>query len=640
MPVCDDERIRFHARTTTRTTSHGWFLLWMMLGTAAISHADDSAGVSSTESSTSTNSATESASQTVTLIHLNDLHANLVPHDDLIRVETSNGQPATARVEERGGIARIATLIRRIRTEHDPSILMNIGDTYHGGVEALYTRGNAIAPAVNALGIDVGVPGNWDFAYGAATTRMRYSPEPSIPARFLNWLFWGDAVARPNFPNLAANLKQTMPPMSRGELLMPGTLVKEVDGLRVVFIGLTSDMVPRMAPIFAFGFDFLQGEENYRVLINDSARRLREEGAVVVVVMSELGLHRDRRLADIVEPGVDVFFSAHTHEVTPVPLESSSGAMVVEAGNDAFLGTMEFRVEKGVVVDRIWNLLPVDASLPKDPIVQALVDEARAPFLADRVEIELPVPGIQMALTRPIDTVVGHSDRLLHRRDVLHNPFNAMFAEALRFETGTQIAITPGFRFDAVLSPGSGESGNPATANSEVTIERLYRYLPIAPGLATGRIRGDSLHEILELELTRVFSLDPFQHSGGWLGGFAGLDLELDLTRPDGQRIQRLSLMGSPKPIADDEMLTVAGCLRPFDDDGFLCGNPGYEQVVEFANPATGRSWTSIEFLIYAFETGLTSLAENSRVVDRGGEALWPQGPYVQPLREGELGED
>jgi sulfur-oxidizing protein SoxB len=649
MPASHGDRVRFF----TWATVSSCFFLSLAVGIPEIAHAEGTATrrevaenpadtrTTPTTSTTPTHAPTPPTPptsptvKTITLIHLNDLHANLVPHDDLIRVEASDDGPATARVEERGGIARIATLIRRIRAEHSPSILMNIGDTYHGGVEALYTRGNAIVPAVDALGIDVGVPGNWDFAYGAVTTRMRYSPEPSIPARFFNWLFWGDAVERPNFPNLAANLKQTMPPFARGELLMPGTLVREVDGLRIGFIGLTSDMVPRMAPVFAWGFDFLQGEENYRLLINDAVRRLRVDGAVVVVVMSELGLHRDRRLADVVEPGVDVFFSAHTHEVTRVPLESSSGAIVVEAGNDAYLGTMELRLENGVVVDRVWKLLAVDASLAKDPIVQALVEEARAPFLAADVEIELPVPWIEMPLTRPIDTVVGHSDRLLHRRDVLHNPFNAMLAEALRREAGTAIGMTPGFRFDAVIAPRSSNPDGAPEAKGEITIERLYRYLPIAPGLATGKIRGERLRGILELELTRIFSLDPFQHSGGWLGGFAGLDLELDLSKADGQRILRMSLIGSSESIGDDEILTVASCIRPFDEDDIMCGNPGYEEIVELVNPATGRTWTPLEFLAHAFETGLVPVAENSRVVDRGGEALWPVGPYVQPLREG-----
>ena len=76
---------------------------------------------------------------------------------------------------ERGGLARLATLIKKIRSENPNSVLMNIGDTYHGGVEGLFTNGNAIVDPVNALGIDVGVPGNWDYAYGPGVFRLRYA---------------------------------------------------------------------------------------------------------------------------------------------------------------------------------------------------------------------------------------------------------------------------------------------------------------------------------------------------------------------------------------------------------------------------------------------------------------------------------
>ncbi len=578
----------------------------------------------------------EAPTQTVTLIHLNDLHANLVPHLDLERVTPGNGAPAATRVAERGGIARIATLVQRNRNENRDALLVNVGGTYHGGVGARCTRENAIVPAVNALAIDVGVPGNWDFAYGAVATRMRYAAEPAWPARFLNWLLWDGPVERPNFPNLAANLTQTLPPFARGERLLPGTLVRDVGGVRIGFIGLTSDMVPRMAKPFAWGFDFLQGEENYRELINRSVAELREEGAEVVVVMSELGLHRDHRLAEIVKPGVDVFFSAHTHELTAVPLASASGAVVVEAGNDGFLGRMDITVHEGAVIERVWSLIPVDASVPDDPGVRELVEQARAPFLAADVDMELPAPWVELPLTRPIDSVIGQVDTLLHRRNVLDNPFNAMLAEVIRQAAGTQIAMTPGFRFDAVVPPATGRGLSATGASGEITLEQLYRFLPIAPSLAVGEIRGEDLRDILELELTRVFSSDPFQHSGGWFGGFGGLEIEVDLAQPDGKRIRRLHLSESETPIGDDEILTVASCVRPFDDDGVMCSNPAYRNVTEFDNPAIGRAWTPLELLVHAFETGGAPVAPDSRVEDRGNVALWPQGPFIQPLLQAE----
>jgi len=154
--------------------------------------------------------------------------------------------------------------------------------------------------------------------------------------------------------------------------------------------------------------------------------------------------------------------------------------------------------------------------------------------------------------------------------------------------------------------------------------------------IATGTIRGETLRGILELELTRIFSEDPFQHSGGWFGGFSGLDVEVDLTRGDGERIQRMSLMGSVEQIGDDDVLTVASCVRPFDDDDIMCSNPGYSDISEIENPTTGRSWTPLEFLVDAFETGAAPVPSNSRVTDRGGQILWPEGLYIQPLRSAE----
>ncbi len=579
--------------------------------------------------------------RTITLIHLNDLHANLVPHLDLVRVVPADGSSARAQVAMRGGIARIATLVQQIRSDNPASLLLNVGDTYHGGVEALYTRGNAIVPAVNALGVDVGVPGNWDFAYGAVTTRLRYQAEPSRFVRLLDWLLFDGHVERPNFPNLAANLTQTMPPLAAGELLLPGTLVLETGGVRVGIIGLTSDIVPRMARPFAWGFEFLQGEDRYRALLDDATAKLRKAGAHSVIVLSELGLHRDRRLAEIVQPGIDVFFSAHTHEVTPQPLESASGALVVESGNDGYLGRMDLTFRDGKRIAHRWRLLEVDASLPEDPNVAALVREARAPFLSDVVDMDYPAPWIEMPLRRRIDTVVGRVDAPLHRRNVLQNPFNSLLAEVIRRAAGTQVSMTPGFRFDAVVLP-AGTALRDAAEDSpllrgEITLEQVYRYLPIAPSLAVGEIRGEDLRKILEVELTRVFSPDAFEHSGGWFGGFGGLDIDVDLSRGDGERVRSVRLTGADEHVGDEEILSVASCVRPFDDDGVMCSNPAFRGVRELENPATGRSWTPLELLVDAFESGEArgAAAATARVADHGHVAQWPQAPFIQPLNTG-----
>ncbi|MCB9568989.1 MAG: hypothetical protein H6710_17530 [Myxococcales bacterium] len=132
--------------------------------------------------------------------------------------------------------------------------------------------------------------------------------------------------------------------------------------------------------------------------------------------MSELSVHKDHRLASLIEPGlVDVFFSAHTHEVLDEPLVGASGALVVEAGNDGWVGQLDVDVDAGgAIVGTQWTLHPVDANVPEDPTVAAAVAAARAPFLGPDVLIEvesgfMPSPLADKPLTRSIDTVIGET---------------------------------------------------------------------------------------------------------------------------------------------------------------------------------------------------------------------------------------
>jgi hypothetical protein len=315
---------------------------------------------------------------------------------------------------------------------------------------------------------------------------------------------------------------------------------------------------------------------------------------------------------------------------------------VVEAGNDGYLGRMDLELRGGELVDRRWHLLDVDDSISEDPVVAALVVEARAPFLADQVAMDYPAPWVEMPLELRIDTVVGQVDMPLHRRNVLHNPFNDLLAEVIRREAGTQVSMTPGFRFDAVVLPSESPAGTTTeperSKGGGITIEQIYRYLPIAPTLAVGEIRGADLREILEVELVRVFSPDAFEHSGGWLGSFGGLDIDVDLLNPDGHRIRHIRLEGESEPIRDGDVLTVASCVRPFDEEGVMCSNPNFHHIHELKNSVTGRSWTPLELLIDAFASGrvyAAAAARTARITDHSGQPQWPEAPYIQPLHEG-----
>ena len=117
---------------------------------------------------------------TVTLIEMGDLHGTLVPHAAIMKnPDGSEYESASA-----GGLARLKTVVDDIREDNPEAVLLSTGDLTHGSAEAMFTVGDAMMIPMNAFGIDVYTPGNWDFGYGAAVFRNRFTtfgPKPTIP---------------------------------------------------------------------------------------------------------------------------------------------------------------------------------------------------------------------------------------------------------------------------------------------------------------------------------------------------------------------------------------------------------------------------------------------------------------------------
>ena len=105
-------------------------------------------------------------SSTVTLMQFQDMHGHLAPHAEIF--------PDGRKDPNSGGIAKVATLIKQVRTNNPNALLLGVGDTTHGSAETTFSVGDAIMPAINALNLDAFLPGNWDFGYGPRVYRQRF----------------------------------------------------------------------------------------------------------------------------------------------------------------------------------------------------------------------------------------------------------------------------------------------------------------------------------------------------------------------------------------------------------------------------------------------------------------------------------
>ena len=340
-----------------------------------------------------------------------------------------------------GGLARLKTVVDDIRADNPEAVLLSTGDLTHGSAEAMFTVGDAMMIPMNAFGIDVYTPGNWDFGYGGAVFRNRFTnfgPKPTIPGNIRTMSGYigcddvpviagltdaasgytcdeidtatkpfptpaGKGVIKANFPTVAANLYNAapLPVPLHGEPVLPAYWMLDRNGTKIAVIGITASIVPQQADTFNIGFRFTQGVDELPGLIKKVKE---EEGAELIVVQSELGLSQNIKIAQSFED-IDVMYSAHTHEVTlgallahndevvrttpGLPLSgretsllARGAAIVVETNRDMYIGRLDLHVAGDKVIDFEWEAIPVDESVAEDPAMLELVAAMEEDFIA------------------------------------------------------------------------------------------------------------------------------------------------------------------------------------------------------------------------------------------------------------------
>jgi len=316
----------------------------------------------------------------ITLIEMGDLHGTLVSHQAILK----HTDGTEYEVEAAGGLAKLKTVVNGIRTDNPDAVLLSVGDLTHGSAEAMFTVGDAMMAAVNAMGIDVFTPGNWDYGYGAGVFRDRFAtfgPSPTLTPNIRTMSHYvscadvpviegltdaasgytcteadistegadapglgngpnrgnatpvGLGVIKASFPVVSANLYNDttglynpttgtgLPPAIHNKHVLNPYHMLDVNGTKIGVIGLTAAIVPQQADTFNIGLRFRQGVEE----LPDDIAAVKAAGAQLIVVQSELGLSQNIKIAQSF-PDIDVMYSAHTHEVT-------LGALIVDKKN-------------------------------------------------------------------------------------------------------------------------------------------------------------------------------------------------------------------------------------------------------------------------------------------------------------------
>jgi 2',3'-cyclic-nucleotide 2'-phosphodiesterase (5'-nucleotidase family) len=453
----------------------------------------------------------EGKGRRVTLLHFTDTHAQLEAHPEYL-------PGADPEIQMMGGYARLKTAIEEERRNCDgPCFLFDGGDDFQGSGPATWSRGEVVLGPLDALGLDVFVPGNWEPAYG--------------PERFK------ETMARLSCPVVCYNFHDT----ESGKRLFEPSVTIERQGVKIVVVGITDIGASKRHPPAEFrGMDTTRMEG-----LRDFVKALRaRERPDLVVALTHTGLSISRQIGREI-PEFDVVLSGHSHERTARPILEGEVVVVEPGCFGSFLSRLDvFLGPAGGVVGHEFRLIPI---LPdryeEDRTVKALVDSALAPYRARMGE------------------VVGKTESLLMRYDVLENTADDFITDAVREAAKADIGFSNGFRFGAPIPPAN------------VTEADLWNLLPMDARLKTGWITGKELKDYLENELELVFSKDPWKLNGGWGPRASGLTLLFKARAEKGRRVVSLKVGG--RDVEDDRRYTIAGCERPGEPIDVVCRHRG-----------------------------------------------------------------
>jgi 2',3'-cyclic-nucleotide 2'-phosphodiesterase/3'-nucleotidase len=465
----------------------------------------------------------------ITLLATTDLHGNLFPYDYY------TGQPAAR------GLAKIATLIQTERAKNPNNLLIDCGDTIQGtALEAVYQEyiqsghlpsqlSFAGAPlnhdpmmlAMNAIGYDAMVVGNHEFNFGLKNLAM--------------------ARADAHFALISSNIAATT-----GGTVQPFApyFLKTIAGVKIAVVGVTTPLIPDWeAEEHYRGYRFESGVDAVRRTVAQVRER---EHPDIVIVASHAGLDGDNRENMVRQiateiPGIDAIVFGHTHQQL-ASLQLGDVLLMQPKNWGISLGEMDFVLEPKEtsgwrIVSKSSRLIPVT----RDTVADAKILEIGRPYheLAERylntAVAEAPV-SLDSGLARVEDSAlidaIQQVQLFYSKADVsFASSFNARVSVPKGPVTIRQIAALYVYENQLYVIEGNGKMVRDALENSA----RYYN-----------TCAGDCSQGPL---------INP--HVIGYNYDMAeGVDYDIDLTQPAGQRIRNLRWHG--KPLDDNQPLRIA----------------------------------------------------------------------------------
>ena len=514
------------------------------------------------ETTPSTEVETEATETTqITILGTTDLHGNIWGFSYEDNAET-----------DADGMARAFTYIKQVREENPNTILIDAGDFMQGTImtDDLFNKhpekDHPMISVMNLMEYDAVTLGNHEFNWGISAMQT--------------------ITGRSNAPVLAANIKD-----ADGELVTGyGWTIVERSGVKVAIIGVCTPNVP----VWDGGKDGIDNctYEAANVAVKEAIAEIGDQ-ADIIVVSAHMGLEAEFDTENgsdgalkIIEdnPEIDALQVGHYH----VTVNEKMGNTLVGGARNAAKEVTRFEftldADKNIVDSTVTNVAMEEVEPAQE--VRDLIKEAHEETIS---YIQGDVVGTTTAKFQPENEINGIPAGWLEDTAVLDliNKIQMENAQA-------DVSACALFKVTSDLPEGELNYGN---------IFDIYKF---DNTLYRVTVTGAELKAYMEWSVSYynqwqpgdvTISFNPDQPSYLY-DVFAGVDYEIDLSQPVGERIKNVTFNGAP--LADDQTLKLA-----VNNYRFSSGLKGQNLV---AGDKEWESSGSIRDMIVAY------MAENSPI--------------------------
>lgn len=470
----------------------------------------------------------EEQAQQLTILATTDIHGNVWGFSYENNKETTNT-----------GMARIATYVEKVRSEVPDVILVDNGDVIQGNImtDDLYNKREGEHPVIRAMNLleyDSMTLGNHEFNFGE---------------NLINRI---QVLA--NFPVLAANMARVDGTMAA----LPYTIV-ERSGIKVGIIGLTNPNAPRWDGEKTDPFVFAPVGPACKKVVD-----IIKDKVDVIVVVSHVGLYPEydeetgsdgaNKILELC-PEIDVLVVGHDHNTVKKIIGTTAVGGARNLGREVIRFDLELDEQKNIIARSVDVIDMVDYEMSDLIRKNAFIMEAH------KATTDFISGGAPSADGSTSGGVFGQASvDFQMKNEIMGIPEGKLRDTAVMDlintvqlkNSGADVSAAALFADTSDIKKGDINYG---------TIFGIYKY---DNTLYRVQVTGSELKAYMEWSAACYnqwvpgdisISFNP-EKPGYLYDMFAGVDYEIDLSKPVGHRIVNVMFKG--KPLSDSQILTLA----------------------------------------------------------------------------------